>query len=143
MEVSEEIVYNTIIDWKKKELDPYDKAVLLKSYMDVRGLSQRECAVETGLSRTTIQRILVFNRLSKNEYVVKKKSGMSKEDIIQEQLNPSNFDPKLVSTFDIALDRLLNQSRKQNFFTAKTLDRVIRLQFELERIISEINGKKG
>jgi IS30 family transposase len=143
MEVSEEVVFNTIIDWKKKDLDPYHKAELLTIYMKNRNLSQRECAAETGLSRTTIQRILVFNRLSKTEYDGKKSLGMTKEDIIQEQLNPANFDPKLVSTFDVALDRLLNQSRKQNFFTAKTLDRVVRLRSELARIISEINAQNG
>ena len=47
------------------------------------------------------------------------------------------------AVFFVALDRLLNQSRKQNFFTAKTLDRVVRLRSELARIISEINAQNG
>lgn len=54
MEVSNDIIENTIIDWKKKDISKEDRAKLIKLYMEENNLSERQVQAKTGINRCTL-----------------------------------------------------------------------------------------
>jgi transcriptional regulator with XRE-family HTH domain len=81
MEVPKEIVENTIIDWKKKEIHPVDRADLIRTYMQEYNLSQRDLCNLFGISKSTLHGWLQFSRLSKEEYGRVLSKGYTKSEI--------------------------------------------------------------
>ena len=54
MEVPSEIIENTIIDWRKKDIPKDQKALLIKKYLDETGMSQGKLAEKLGVAKGTL-----------------------------------------------------------------------------------------
>lgn len=55
MNISEELLNNIILDWKKRDITPTEKSRLLKEYMKECNISERELARRLGISHSTMQ----------------------------------------------------------------------------------------
>lgn len=68
MMISDDIAYNIVMDWKKKDIHPHDRALFLKELQESKGISQRQLAKELGLSHSTLQDWTCISRISKEQY---------------------------------------------------------------------------
>ena len=134
MEISDEIIFNIIQDWKKKDIHPVDRAMLLLEYQESLGISQRELARRLDMSHSTLQDWIVMNRVSKEEYD-KLLAGSGRATDVYRTLRRNRLENLAgVSEVDILLDRVINRLRKPFETTKVTVDRANRLIIELGKI---------
>lgn len=81
MDVSNELVYNFLIELKKKEISPIDRAVIIKSYIKENGMSARGLAKELGMPHSTLQDWMDYDRISKVEFEAMIDKGINKKTI--------------------------------------------------------------
>ena len=134
MEISDEIIFNIIQDWKKKDIHPVDRAMLLLEYQESLDISQRELARRLDMSHSTLQDWISTNRVSKEEYDKLLSSGSRATDIYRTLRRNRLENLAGVSDLDILLDRVINRLRKPFKVTKVTIDRATRLIAELNKI---------
>lgn len=81
MEVPQEIIYNVIMDWKKKNINPIDKARFLKAYIEKEGISQRELARRLDIPHSTIQDWISYAEIEQQDYNTLKELGYNETQI--------------------------------------------------------------
>lgn len=62
------IIYNFLIDQKKKQLNNFDRAELIKEYIEANKLSIRKLGEELNIHHNTLQDWLLWNRISREKY---------------------------------------------------------------------------
>jgi len=102
MEVSNEVVFNTICDFRKKAVDDIEKAKLIKAYMTEHNFSLRTAAAEFGIPKTTLQNWLCFLNITKEQYKELENKGFSHTQITN-AVRRNDF------------KRLLNSDKPQEF----------------------------
>ena len=75
------LVFNLMCDLKKKEVEPKDRATLIRKYMDSEGLSARQMAITLGMPHSTVQDWLLWDKVSITEYDNYKDQGFTDKDI--------------------------------------------------------------
>jgi len=63
-----ELVYNYMLDCRKKEIEPFERAKLIRAYMKENKLSVRALTKQIGVPHSTIQDWLLFDKITKEEY---------------------------------------------------------------------------
>lgn len=81
MEISNELVFNLLVDLKKKDVNPIDRADIIVKYLKEKDISVRELARELGMSHSTLQDWLDYNRVDKVTYTKLLDSGYSKKNV--------------------------------------------------------------
>lgn len=110
MNIDNDIVFNIVQDWKKREISGAQKSVFIQKILDKRNISQRALAKELGVSYSTLHD-WVSNRQMKKYY---------------EQKN---------NEIDVLLDRLTFLLSKPFKPTDKTFTRIKMLHAEIEKVI--------
>ena len=114
MEVNEELVYNFIVDLKKKDIDDVDKGMLIKQYMQEHNLSLKSACKEFGLPKTTLQNWLCFAKVNKEELLLLTKKGYSKRNI-RDAVYKNKIDLLLSdhapNHFDLLIEELITKLR--------------------------------
>jgi hypothetical protein len=109
--VIKELVFNLMCDLKKKELDKFQRAKLIKSYLEDTGISQRQLALSIGVPKSTVEDWLLWDRMKPQEYDSLVKEGYTHTDIY-ESLRDGTLSGK-DKAIDLALENCI--SRMQVF----------------------------
>lgn len=75
------LVFNFLLDCRKKEIDKWQRAIILREYLDSHSLSQRQLAEQLGIPKSTIEDWLLWGRLTKEEYKRLKNKGLNHTQI--------------------------------------------------------------
>ena len=75
------IFHNWIMDLKKKEHDPFERAKLIKEHLREHNISQRELGRRMDIPHSTLQDWLMWDRLSETGYKQMKDNMMTDTDI--------------------------------------------------------------
>jgi transcriptional regulator with XRE-family HTH domain len=110
MKISDELFFNIVKDWEKKDVSTEEKGRLIKAYLKEKKISQRELAKQLNIPHSTV-----------HDWV----SGRQMVKYYKDKLNE----------VDTLLDRLLYVlSRKEYIKTEKTIRLVTQLRIELEKV---------
>lgn len=80
MNVPIDIIYNFLVDLKKKEINPVERALIIKNYMDTQNKSLRQLAIDLGMPHTTLKGWLDYSKLE-GKYNELLNNGISKTEI--------------------------------------------------------------
>lgn len=146
MEVKEELVYNFLIDLKKKDIHPVEKARLIKLYMAEKNLGVRALARELGMPPNTLQGWINYEKLTPEDYDIMIKDGVPKTAIRDLVTEPK--ETQIQETNELDLNRCLmaaNESLKPFIrkpkYNEKTIKLLINLSGTLNLIKIGINSK--
>ena len=105
----EELLYNYIIDLKKKEINEKQRAKLIMDYMKEHGLSQRSFATKFNFSHSTVADWLLWDKINDDQIETMVLNGYNKTEIYRELRN--NKDKSITEiVFDSKFDNDLNKA---------------------------------
>ena len=147
MNTHQKIIFNTFLDWKKKEIDKYERAILILEYLKNNQLSQRQLAKQLGIHHNTLQDWLLYGRLTQEEFEQMKKTGLSSSEIyriLRSNKNKPNIEFKDLSKLDLLIEEtrrnfnalLLNGTLTNNLKSSDNLKDLINL---LNRVLMRID----
>jgi len=108
-----------IYDWKKPNINQFQRAKLLKGYLITTGLSKRAFAEKFNISRSTIEDWLLWNNITPQDYTDLKKKGMMHLEIYKllrtGKTNPNKLKKHYECTpLDYELEKMCNKLGKVN-----------------------------
>lgn len=81
MEVPNRLVYNFLLEIKRKEIHPVERAEMINQYLKEENLSARALAADLGIPHSTLQDWLDYSRMKTKDYDDLVKNGVSKKVI--------------------------------------------------------------
>lgn len=78
-----DLIFNLMIDLKKKEISNHARAKLIRRYLENTKISERQLAKEIGIPRATLCNWLKFERISEKEYEEKINAGYTKTEVFE------------------------------------------------------------
>lgn len=96
---------NYVTDLQKKDIDLFERALIIRNLMNKEKLSIRAFALKYGFKRSTIEDWLLFDRITDEEYEAKLKAGFTAREIYK-ALRTRKKDPPVYLT---DLDRVLQE----------------------------------
>jgi len=82
-----DLVYNLLCDLKKKEIDKFVRARLIREYSNSRNISGRQLAKQLGIPKSTIEDWLRWDNLKPEQYEDYKEEGFTHTDIYESLRN--------------------------------------------------------
>ena len=111
---TDKLNFNYLMDLKKRQIDKFERATIVKTYMTKHKLTGRALAHRLGIPKSTIEDWLLFGKLEQVEYKEMKKTGLSDTDIY----------------------RSLRDRKKDS---AKEIANETKLDYELKKAINKLN----
>jgi len=109
----DKLIFNYLVEHKKKCVDEFERVSLLRQYMSVHDLSVRKVAEEIGVPHTTIQGWLSWEKMKPEEYDALRSKDVPKSTIIG-ALKKKGFNPKELvgkSMVVLALEECISRLR--------------------------------
>ena len=134
--IPDNIIENQIRLFTLKDLDEFERAELIRKYMDTHDLSQREFCKMFGIAKSTLNNWLAYNESSKEEITDLIDQGHSKTEITTELRRHNIKSLKIQNRDYFYVNKLLNRiigvfskilrnvSWQTNSDTLKLLDRI-------------------
>jgi hypothetical protein len=94
-EVVNNLLFNSFLDMRKKEINKHQRAKLLERYMENNNVSGRALAEQIGVPKSTLQDWLMINRISETEYNAYLDKGFSETEIYRMLRNNKKSAPKM------------------------------------------------
>lgn len=139
MEINENVMFNILKDWQKRDISPYDKGVMIKAYIEENNISQRELAKKLDISHTTLQTWVSFAKnFKEGQYETLVKAGVPKEDIYKAAR--AKYRGISNNPLDIILSKVLYVIEKKPAVNNKTKELAKNVIKELEQIIEAPNN---
>lgn len=139
------LVFNYLMDLRKKEIDPKERALLISNYLKDRGISVRALGRETGISHNTLLDWLLWEDISVEEIRVLESNGLSKTDIYRHlRGNGKVVNVKLTKT-DLILKEFHSVVRrhvKSPFVSEDTVGIILSIINDLNRMRMYIDKRK-
>ena len=143
--MNDTLVHNFIMDLKKKEVDPIDRAHLIKEFIRERKLSQRSFAYQFGIPKSTVEDWLLWNNIEREEKEKLQGEGISKTEIYRtlrknkqiKNLTEKDFtDIKLkeISSMISPLIKLKYKSSKTKDLIKEIIDKMNRMMMYYEKL---------
>jgi len=153
IEGQKKLVFNWLIDFKKKEISHFERAKVIQEYLDSQKISQRELARQLDLPHNTLQDWLLWNNLTEKEYAKLLKKGLSDTDIYRHLREGKTLEKKklmgitkLDSDLRFCTKRLKPHLRDLKESSAKTTVLILDLQKVLTDMLATMKlnemGKK-
>lgn len=79
--MSEKIIFNWMLDLRKKHVNPHERARIIKNYIQETKTSVRQLARDLGIPHTTLTGWLSWNKISPEEYEMLRKRGVTHTEI--------------------------------------------------------------
>ena len=118
MTINDELIFNYLLDARKKEISPMNRARLINEYLKQQNMSIRELSRSTGIHHNTLQDWCMFGRLTDDQY---------KELKEEKELN------------DTQIYRQLRNNKKQEVSVIMSDNKI---QFSLKEAIKLLDGIK-
>jgi transposase len=148
----EEILFNYMLDLRKKDINRYERAKLIQKYLHDNKISQRQLAKEIGVPHSTIQDWLLVIRLEPEEYETMKDKGLSDTDVYRHLRNNKTKPKKEVLEtcfLDKEIEKFLTRIKEYitsfdiNNTTTHSKDKIDNLIEHLEEIKQKIDRTKN
>ena len=81
MIVPDNLIFNLLQDFRKKDIDPVDRAKFLESYLKYAGISQRELARQLDIPHSTLQDWISYKNITSKEHELLLEKGFGKREI--------------------------------------------------------------
>jgi len=82
-DLKNKLVFNFLIEGRRKEVNEFERALMLRQYMDSHKLSVRAASELLGVPVGTLQGWLSWGKISPDELEVVRAKGVSKSDVIR------------------------------------------------------------
>lgn len=149
MNVPEEIIYNFLIELKKKEVDPIGKAKLIREYCENKKLSIRGLAKELGMSHSTLADWVDYERIDKKEYKKLVDKGVNKKTIYKMLRETRGKTDTLQSVMEIEINLIIKETEirlksyvNNPIYDNKTIELIRDLRNILNRLELHIEKKQ-
>ena len=112
-ETTRKLVFNFLIEGRRKEVNEFERATMLKEYMRHYKMSVRAASEELGIPVGTLQGWLSWDKISPQEYEVVRAKGCSKSDVIR-AIKKQGFDARemvVKHPFELALEDCIFRMR--------------------------------
>jgi transcriptional regulator with XRE-family HTH domain len=116
--MSNDLIFNYLMDLRKKEINPIERAKIINEYLKKENLSQRELAKLIGVSHSTLQDWCMYEKLDNKKY---------EELKIEKQLNDTDIYRELRNNKDKPIEEMFKMNK---------------IQFELQKAINSLDGYK-
>jgi len=149
MEVESDLVFNFMLDMRKKEIDPFKRAKMIQEYMKEKNLSQRALADKLGIPKSTIQDWCLWTRIDKDEYKEMKSNGLNDTKIYRVLRDNKKEDKSVIlSKTDLDFDlqhfhRKLKPHISRPTYSEKTLGYISDLVNDLNRLTMRIEKSRS
>ena len=115
MEVPNDVIYNFIMDLKKRDIDDIAKARIVKEYMVQNNISLRSFSKNMNIPKTTVNNWLQFLKVSPEEYKLLEIKGYNKTQIRDAVYH--NKIKQLIALekeldFDIVIEKMITRLRE-------------------------------
>jgi transposase len=141
--MQEELIFNYLLDQRKKEISKWDRAKLIGNYIREQNISQRELARRLGMPKSTIEDWLLLDRLTKDQYnTLKKRSGdrdiyrmlrNNKQKTVQEIMQPP-------TNLDKILQKAIQDLKGVRYVPTTSVQTIVLLK-QLQDILSGLTVK--
>lgn len=143
MEIPTEIVYNFIIDLKKKDIDDISKAKVIKEYMVQHNLSLRSFCKSMNIPKTTVNNWLQFLKVSPEEYRLLELKGYNKTQIRDAVYH--NKIKQLITLekeldFDIIIEKMITRLKDYTREKPPVSNNTSMLLYELKETINKVES---
>lgn len=101
------LFFNYIIDLRKKEISCFDRAKIIRRYLDSNKISIRELGRKTGIARSTIEDWLRWDNISAEDYNSMKEKGLNDTEIYRHLRLGDETKEEKVKTIDIELQKFI------------------------------------
>lgn len=142
-----DIVYNWLIDLKKKSVDPVTRASIIKKYQLSKGLSQRALAKELNIPHSTLQDWLMWDKLDSKDYDKMKNSGYNQKMVYRALRDHKGWDKQLIidrPTLNVELEEFLRRIGKYERKTPNDIETatlISKVKDQLNRILMYMEKK--
>jgi transposase-like protein len=106
---TDKLIYNYIVDLRKKELSNFERAKIIRQYLDDEHISMREMARRFDIARSTIDDWLRWENLSETEYEEMKKEGLNDTEIYRKLRMSDEPRPATIKPIDAELTRFIER----------------------------------
>lgn len=113
------LTYNYLMDLKKKEIDSFERAKLIKEYLESNSLSIRKLAELTGIHHNTLQDWLLWTKISEERYYQLKLIGYTETDIYRHLRDNKPLSKEKIENADPLILKLANMSKYLSFHRKK------------------------
>ena len=144
MEVNREIVMNTILDWRKKKIDPFIKAELMLRLMkELKCKSYRELARRLEMPPSVVQDWIRWADVDKKEYNKMRNRGIKHSEIYRQLRKNIGKVDRIITKIklDIELEEFTTYLRKNILYpnySSKTTNLIKYCINKLNRVWSKI-----
>jgi len=81
MNISDDLIFNILQDFRKKDVHPIDRAKFFSEYLKAKSCSQRQLAKTLDIPHSTLQDWLSYGKVSKSDYDTLINKGVSKKQV--------------------------------------------------------------
>jgi IS30 family transposase len=96
MTINKTLVFNYLLDCRKKEVDHFERAKIIQEYLNNNHLTQRGLAKQLGIPHNTIQDWLLWNRLDDKQYKDLKNNQVKDTTIYRALRNNRNMSTEII-----------------------------------------------
>jgi len=143
-----DIIFNAMLDWRKKDIDKVERAKIIKQYMKDEKITIRDLAKELGIPKSTLDNWLLFARVSKEKIEELEEQGLGDTEIfraLRKTRTTSKEDIETSIEYDVEFERVLrkiNFALKEDRLTKNTLKLAKDLRDKLDVLIEKFERKR-
>lgn len=137
---------NYLLDLKKKEINKFERAEMIRNMMTDKNLSIREFALKYNINKSTIEDWLLYERISESEFQAHKKNGFSTTEIyrmLRETKNRNLDKHSALDTYIQLLTTKLNKGLAVTSHSEKTTELIDLLEKAINTYKYRLEKKKG
>lgn len=121
--LNKKLVYNYLVDQKKKEINHFERAEIICKYLKDTKTSIRKLAEELEISKSTIEDWMLWNRFSRDEIKILQTKGYSHTEIYRLLRNNKSQTNDMILDKPTKLSIILKECNKNiKPFMTKTRD---------------------
>ena len=141
------LIENYVLDLKKKEINPIERARLIKTFLAKKQLSQREFGKRYGIPHSIVQDWIQYDNINEDDYEKLKKNGLNEKEIYKllrsnrtvekrEFINTTDLDCALTEVEKILNKFLADRTPKTSMETITKIniikDKLNRIEMHIE-----------
>ena len=149
--MEETILYNTIIEWRKKEISPILKAKIIKEYITNKKISLNGFAKKFNLTMFVVQNLLLWDNINEDEYKKMKEIGLTNVEIytlLKKNKNKESKDWIEKMTVNNDLKNIFNLNRSlrnilENLKSVKQINNDVGINIfqQIKNEVKRLNGR--
>jgi len=150
--MEETIFYNTIIEWRKKEISPILKAKIIKEYITNKKISLNGFAKKFNLTMFAVQNWLLWDNINEDEYKKMKEIGLTNVEIytlLKKNKNKESKDWIEKMTVNNDLKNIFNLNRSlrnilENLKSVKQINNDVGINIfqQIKNEVKRLNGRE-